>query len=212
MCIFIFSEPMQIQRLLGILIMGGLLATCRSSEVTQDRLELADQIEHSIRTELLNKWYPHAIDTIHGGFLSTFTYDFKPTGDQNKMIVSQARHVWTTAKAAMAYPDVNYFLDASAHGAKFLADVMWDKTYGGFHTLVDRRGNVLSAPDEEKTAYGNAFGIYGLAAYVKASGDTSALSLAKRAFLWLEEHSHDPRLKGHFQHLKRDGTVIKRDE
>jgi len=203
---------MQTRRLIIVLFIGVLVANCRSSEVSQERLGLADEIDHSIRTELLNKWYPYAIDTLHGGFLSSFTYDFKPTGDQNKMIVSQARHVWTTAKAAMAYPDVKYFLDASAHGAKFLAEVMWDKTHGGFHTLVDRRGNVIAGPNEEKTAYGNAFGIYGLAAYVKASGDTAALSLAKRAFLWLEEHSHDPVLKGYFQHLKRDGTPIKRQE
>ena len=203
---------MHTKRSLIVFLIVALMATCRSSEVSQNRLELADEIEHSIKTELLNKWYPQAVDTVHGGFLSSFTHDFKPTGEQNKMIVSQARHVWTTAKAAMAYPEVKYYVDAAAHGFRFLNDVMWDKTYGGFHQLVDRRGNVISAADEQKTAYGNAFGIYGLAAYVMATGDTAALSLAKRAFLWLEEHSHDPVHKGYFQHMKRDGTVIKRDE
>jgi mannobiose 2-epimerase len=189
-----------------------LLATCRSSEVNPERVALADAIEHSAQTQLLDKWYPHSIDTVHGGFLSTFTFDFKPTGDQNKMIVSQARHVWTTARAAMAYPDRDYYLKASAHGARFLKDVMWDKTYGGFHQLVSRQGEVIAEGEEQKTAYGNAFGIYGLAAYVMASGDTAALALAKKAFMWLEDYSHDPVHKGYFQHLRRDGSVIKRDE
>ena len=184
------------------------LATCRSSEVNQDRLQLADTIEHSAQTELLDKWYPQAVDSVYGGFLSSFTFDFKPATEQNKMIVSQARHVWTTAKAAMAYPERDYFLKASAHGANFLKDVMWDKTYGGFYQLVDRQGNVLS--QDEKTAYGNAFGIYGLSAYVMASGDTAALELAKKAFMWLEKHSHDPERKGYFQHLKRDGSIVQR--
>lgn len=187
-----------------------MLAACRSSEVTDERLTLADKIEKSMKTELLDKWYPQSVDTLHGGFLSAFTYDFKPAPEQNKMIVSQSRHVWTTAKAAMAYPQVDYYLDASAHGVEFLRNVMWDSLYGGFHTLVDRQGNVISNPQEEKTAYGNAFAIYGLAAYVMASGDTSALSLAKKAFHWLEEHSHDPVHKGYFQHMRRDGTVIAR--
>lgn len=187
------------------------LAACRSSEIKQDRLVLADEIEHSIRTELLNKWYPANLDTVHGGYLSSFTFDFKPTGDQDKMIVSQARHVWTTAKAFMAYPESKYFLEASSHGVDFLKHVMWDKTYGGFYQLVDRQGHVLPDADAEKTAYGNAFGIYGLAAYVMASKDTAALSLAKKAFRWLEKNSHDPLRKGYFQHLERDGTVIKRD-
>jgi len=189
-----------------------ILASCRSSEVRQERLEVADAIEHSIQTELLNNWYPQAMDTVHGGFLSTFSFDFKPTGDQDKMIVSQARHVWTTAKAGMAYPEKDYYLKASTHGVDFLKNVMWDKTYGGFYQLVDRQGNVLPDTAAEKTAYGNAFGIYGLAAYVMATKDTAALSLARKAFLWLEAHSHDPELKGYFQHLKRDGSVVKRDE
>ena len=188
------------------------LATCRSSEISKERFQLADQIEHSAKTELLNKWYPDAMDTIYGGYLSTFTYDFKPTGEQNKMIVSQARHVWTTAKASMTYPEVDYFVEASRHGVEFLKDVMWDKTYGGFHTLVDRQGKVISSENEEKTAYGNAFAIYGLSAYVMATGDSAALSLAKKAFMWLEDHSHDPLYKGYFQHMRRDGSVIKRDE
>jgi cellobiose epimerase len=188
-----------------------LFASCKTSDVKDERLRLADEIEHSIENELLNKWYPHNLDTVHGGYLSTFTFDFKPTGEQDKMIVSQARHVWTTAKAAMAYPQVDHYVKASAHGVDFLKNVMWDKTYGGFHTLVDRAGNVISSPKEEKTAYGNAFGIYGLAAYVMATKDTGALSLAKKAFMWLEDHSHDPVYKGYFQHMKRDGSVIRRD-
>ena len=189
-----------------------LAAACRSSEVNQERLKLADDIEHAAETGLLDKWYPQSMDTIHGGFLSSFTFDFKPAENQNKMIVSQARHVWTTARAAMAYPERDHFLKASAHGAAFLRDVMWDKTHGGFYTLVDRQGNVISGADEQKTAYGNAFGIYGLAAYVMASGDSAALSLAKDAFMWLEKHSHDPVHKGYFQHLRRDGSVIKRTD
>lgn len=194
-----------------LVLLCGLVSSCKTSEVSNDRAQLADEIEHSIETQLLNKWYPRNLDTIHGGYLSSFTFDFKPTGAQEKMIVSQARHVWTTAKASIEYPEVDYYRSASTHGVDFLRNVMWDETYGGFHTLVDREGNVISSPKEEKTAYGNAFGIYGLAAYVKASGDTAALALAKKAFMWLEAHSHDPIHKGYFQHMKRDGSVIRRD-
>src|SRR5690606_33495128 len=146
------------------------------------------------------------------GYLTTFTHDFKPTGEQRKTIISQSRHVWTSAKAAMAYPEKDYFLTTAAHGFRFLQEVMWDDTYGGFYTHVGRQGNVLLREEADKTAYGNAFGIYALAAYVMATKDTAALSLAKKAFLWLEEHSHDPLHKGYFQHMKRDGTVMLRDK
>jgi cellobiose epimerase len=165
-------------------------------------------MEASIKKDLLSKWYPQSIDKQYGGFLSTFTYDFKPTGEQDKMIVTQSRHTWTNSKAALRYPGVDHFKEGARHGFEFLKNVMWDKTYGGFYQLVDRQGNVKGG--DQKTAYGNAFGLYALAAYYKQSRDTAALRLAKEAFLWLEKNSHDPVHKGYFQHLMRDGTPIKR--
>lgn len=176
-----------------------------------ERLQLAKQMEISLQTELLNKWYPQCADTIYGGFLSTFTYDFKPIGPQDKFIVTQSRHTWTTAKAAELYPDVPYYSKCSKMGYQFLRDKMWDKTYGGFYSMVDRKGNDKSNQEAPKTAYGNSFAIYALAAYFKLSRDSAALSLAKKAFLWMEKYSHDPIYSGYYQHLKRDGTPVVRD-
>lgn len=173
-----------------------------------DRTRIAGEMEKSIRTEMLNLWYPQCVDKEFGGFLSTFTYDFKPTGSQDKMIVTQARHTWTTAKAAKRYPAVTYYKDNARHGFMFLHNVMWDKQYGGFYSLVDRQGKVKG---EEKEVYGNAFGLYAVSAYYHMSHDTAALNLAKKSFGWLEKHSHDPIHKGYFYTMRRDGTPVKRD-
>jgi len=180
----------------------------KTAKNNAERLKLADEIDHSIRTELLNKWYPQSVDSLYGGFLTTFTYNFLPTGPQDKMIVTQARHVWSNALASRLYPDVDHYKKCAAHGFSFLKDKMWDKTNGGFYTLVDREGNVKDG--EGKTAYGNAFGIYALAAWYQASGDNNALQLAKDCFAWLEKHAHDPILKGYYQNLLPDGTPVKR--
>ena len=169
---------------------------------------LSDQIAHHLRTEVLDKWYPQAIDTVDGGFLSTFSYDFKPVGEQEKMIVTQSRHVWTNAKAAERYPDVPHFARGAKHGFLFLRDKFWDAENGGFFWLLDKKGNVKG--DSTKTAYGNAFGIYALAAYYKQSGDQEGLELAKKAFYWLDSGAHDPVYKGYFQHLDRYGKPITR--
>ena len=192
----------------------GWLMLCLSQPVfaqtlASEKARIAAEMEKSIQTEMLNKWYPQAVDTEFGGYLSSFTYDFKPTGSQDKMIVTQARHVWTTAKAAERYPNVAHYKADSEHGFQFLRDVMWDKQHGGFYTLVDRKGTVKNGDD--KNAYGNAFGLYALSAYYHMSHDTAALNLAKKSFNWLEQHSHDPIHKGYFQHLRRDGTPIKRN-
>ena len=162
---------------------------------TEERLRIANEMETSIQTEMLNKWYPQCVDTLYGGFITTFTYDFKPTGPQDKFIVTQARHTWSTSKAALRYSNVPYYKTCAKHGYNFLRDVMWDKTYGGYYTLVNRQGNVK---DSTKNAYGNAFGIYALAAYYAFSHDTGALNLVQLAFSWLEKHSHDPVHKGYY--------------
>ena len=175
-----------------------------------ERLQLAGEIEKSMREELLNKWYPRSVDSLYGGFLTTFTYKFLPTGDQDKMIVTQARHVWSNALASRLYPNIDYYKKCAAQGFRFLKNKMWDSTNGGFYTLVDRKGNLKDSSG--KTAYGNAFGIYASAAWYRASGDKNSLQLAKDCFQWLEKHAHDPVLKGYYQNLLPNGTPAKRTD
>jgi cellobiose epimerase len=172
-----------------------------------DREQIAAQIEKSLVKETLEKWYPRCTDELHGGYLTGFARDFSPAGDQRKMIVTQSRHLWVNSKSSIWYPEQRHFLKGADHGFRYLRDVMWDKQYGGFFTLLSRDNQVI---DQTKNAYGNAFAIFALAAYYRASGDTSALTLAKQAFHWLEKNSHDPVHKGYFQHLNRDGGVVKR--
>lgn len=193
-----------------------LLATAKSQKTMpaaekKDRLQIADEMAISVTTELLNKYYPQNVDSLYGGFISTYTFDFKPTGPQDKFIVTQARHTWTTSKAALAYPEKTYYIKCAQHGFRFLRDVMWDKKQGGFYNLVDRQGREKVNPRSPKEAYGNAFAIYALAAYYKTAKDTGALSLVKKAFAWLEKGSHDPVYKGYYQHLTANGTPMVSD-
>ncbi len=180
-----------------------LLAVSSFTQTTNlDSIEM--QMRYAAKQGLLEVYYPKNIDTLYGGYLSTFDYAFKTQGEQDKMIVTQARNVWTTAKAAIFYHDTSY-ITMSRHGYYFLHNKMWDSTYGGFYNLVTRDGKVKSTVKE---AYGNAFAIYGLSAYYECSHDTAALNFAKTAFMWLEKYSHDSIYKGYYQHLNRDGSHI----
>lgn len=191
-----------------LLAKNGISQQPSSLKLHKEKQQIAAEIEKSIHTELLNRWYPQNTDSLYGGFITTFTFDFKPAGEQDKMIVTQARHVWSNSIASILYPDVAYYKQCARQGFEFLQNVVRDKVHGGFFTLVDRRGNVKDSL--EKTAYGNAFGIYASATWYKASGDTRALDLAKKCFTWLEQHAHDPVYKGYYQNLQIDGTPIKR--
>lgn len=196
-------------RVLSLLIFLSIVSCGR---VTETHLEaVVDEMENLLMDNMMPAWYPRVIDSLYGGYISDFTYNWEMTDRQNKMIVTQARHIWTCSKMAGFTGDSKY-LDYAKHGFLFLRDKMWDKEYGGFFNLVTREGepvNEGSNPRIHKNAYGNAFAIYALAAYYGASGDTAALELAKQAFAWLDGGSHDSLYGGYFQFLDQDGTPFK---
>src|SRR5437762_737047 len=110
------------------LLASALLITVITSAQTTSLDTIASQMRYAAKQGLMDEYYPRNIDTLYGGYLSTFTYDFKPTGTQDKMIVTQARHIWSTAKAALFYKDTSY-IPMARHGFYFLRDKMWDKEY-----------------------------------------------------------------------------------
>ncbi len=189
------------------------LTACRSVEpadVPTSRERLADSIRQSLQTDLLDVWYPRVVDVEHGGYLSDFDENWEPVGPQDKFIVTQARHVWTLARAAEFLPERRGdYLTAAAQGVRFLREKMWDRERGGYESLVTRAGEPRRGSDgftRGKTAYGNAFALYALAAYAAVSQDTAALEFATEAFAWIDDHMYDPEYGGYFQFVDRDGT------
>lgn len=193
---------------INILFIILLLQSCQKGN---NLLPVADEMEDLLMENMMPAWYPRVIDTLYGGYLSDFNYKWEMSDRQNKMIVTQARHIWTCSKMKAFTSDEKY-LDYARHGYHFLRDKMWDSVYGGFFNLVTREGipiNEGNNPHIHKNAYGNAFAIYALAAYYKESIDPEVLELAKKAFAWLENGSHDTLHGGYFQFLDQDGTPFR---
>lgn len=163
------------------------------------------EMRDALTQNMMEKWYPAIVDVEYGGYLSNLGPDWQVIDKQEKMIVTQARHLWSASQMAIKFPEDSRYGDATETGFLFLRDHMWDAEYGGFFNDVKQNGEVLL---DEKRAYGNAFGIFGLAAYYQYSQSEEALELAKQCFLWLEEHAHDPVNGGYYAFLSREGEVI----
>ncbi len=191
-----------------------ILVSCQQTEpvatITPFDLMLSE-LEAMVSEDVLHKWYPLVVDEKYGGYLSYFDHEWYLLEPQNKMIVTQARHLWTAVKAAEYDPDDPRYMAAADHGVPWLCNQMWDDVHGGFFQTTDREGNVIMDHGyrDEKRAYGIAFGIYGLAAYAEYTGDAVALNKAIDAFMWLEHHSHDSLYGGYYPCLSRDGQVLK---
>ena len=198
-------------KILVSFLLCSMLFSC-SNQAEDQRYAMMAKLEKMLNEHTLELWYPRIIDENNGGYYSNYSYNWQKDSIQNKFLVTQARHVWTLSRAYQFYTDRSVYKEYAHHGYEFLRDYLWDAEFGGFFQLVDSTGQVPAGEYSlEKRAYGNAFAIYGLAAYYKISKDEGALNLATDAFSWFDKHAHDSQFGGYFQFLRRDGSPISRD-
>ncbi len=173
-------------------------------------LQLADDMEATLRRDVLGVWFPRAIDDDNGGFYSNFTRDWQRAKSDGKFSVFQGRMTWVAARIVLARPDLKeQFRPIIDHGMKYLTSVLWDKQYGGFFWGLDDKGKISPQYTDGKHLYGMSFGLYGAAAAYQATKDQKALELAQKAFRWMDEHAHDVKNGGYFEWLTRDGQVVR---
>ncbi|MEZ5045117.1 MAG: AGE family epimerase/isomerase [Saprospiraceae bacterium] len=158
-------------------------------------------------TTLITKWYPRIVDTINGGYWTNFEFDWRQSDQQAKMLVTQARGLWTAARMVQFYPENEMLRAAADHGFDFLTTTLWDAKNGGFY---------LNWTPENPTpttayhlTYANAFVLYAFAEYAKINKDPAVISWVKKTFDWLEERAHDPKELGYFNLVFLDDALAK---
>jgi cellobiose epimerase len=169
-----------------------------------DRVKaLAPRIEQNLTRNIVPFWFPRSVDTQYGGFIVHYGPKGEALEGGVKMIVTQARQTWLASALlrspyATNTPGLRQIAD---HGYRFLRDVMWDKTNGGFVWQVDRTGTVMRA---QKHLYGQAFGVYAVAEYAIATGNKEALAFALEAFRVIDAKAHDARYGGYHEYFAAD--------
>jgi cellobiose epimerase len=172
----------------------------------ETRHKVADELDAYLRRHVLRPRFPACVDREHGGFHANYARDWSPLEDRSRFIVYEARVLWTAATVARLRPDTRAeYLPYVRHGVRYLADVMWDREHGGFHTFVDLSGRGLTGGLGGRPVYGQAFAIYSLAAAHAATEDAEPLELAKRAWRWAEDHYRDDLGPGYRSAVKPDG-------
>lgn len=191
-----------------IILFDSLSLSAQTRQSVSKSDSMITVFEQSLRKGVLDVWYPRMIDSVNGGYFSNATFDWKIPEHQPKMLVTQSRLIWTSSEAALFYNDSTYTKYAR-HGFQFLTKHMWDNTHGGFFNIRSKTGTYTDEMyGNTKTAYGNAFAIYGLTSYYKLTKDTVALNYARKTFLWLDKHSHDNVHGGYVDAMSEDGIWL----
>ncbi|WP_090993948.1 AGE family epimerase/isomerase [Pedobacter insulae] len=137
---------------------------------------------------LLSWWKTYAVDHAQGGFYGEVTNRNKAIAEEPKGIVLNSRILWTFSAAYLLKANKED-LAIARRAFEYLSTYFYDSLNGGFYWSLYPNGEVL---DGKKQIYGQAFAIYGLSEYYKASGDGKALEMAKETFTLIEKHSFDP--------------------
>lgn len=169
-----------------------------------DVLAVRKETERHLVNELLPFWTTRTKDVTYGGFITHFDKDGKDTGEDEKSLIAQTRSVYTYSSAHRAGYGGGEYSELAKHGVDFLINKMWDKEYGGFYWMMDRKGNIKI---DQKIIYGQSFAIYALSEYTLATGDQRGIEYAEKVFDLIQKYCVDSMYGGYWEMFLRDWTL-----
>ena len=113
-----------------------------------------------------------------------------------KQLCGQARVLWFFSRLSRTQWGSPEHVEAARHGYRFLTDRMWDATWGGFYWEVSPTGDPTKT---HKELVAQAYGLFALAEFARATGDVEAKALVADLWCLLERHCHDDRHGGYIE-------------
>ena len=139
-----------------------------------------------LQQRALPLWSEAGVDHESGGFAECLTLDGAPILDVPKRLRVQARQMYCYAHAHLMGWDGPWLL-AARQGYDFMCAHYWHDDDGWIFS-VNREGRPAGTVRE---AYEQAFALFGLAWYYRASGDTGALDWVSRTLGFIDEQLAD---------------------
>lgn len=158
------------------------------------------ELEKELKENILGFWKEHTLDETNGGFIGEMNGAGEIVPGAHKSLVLNARILWTFAAAYRRYGQEDD-LRMADRALDQLKTRFKDEEHGGFYWMIHPEG---SPSEDKKQVYGQAFVIYALAEYVRATGNREPLGLAEEIYRLLERYAYDPVHTGYIEALARD--------
>lgn len=162
------------------------------------------RIDSEVRENILPFWIKHAVAADRGGFHGEVSNDLKIRPGEERGGLLTSRILWTYSAAYRRYPRSEYLeMARRAHDDMFTT--FWDHEYGGVYWSVTESGEPLQ---DRKQIYGQAFALYALSEYCRATEEPKVLEQATALFRLIDKHARDPEHGGYFEAYSRDWAIM----
>lgn len=151
--------------------------------------------------DILPFWERRAFDS-SGYLVGAVADDLTVSTEGPRHSVLASRILWTFGSAVAADIGADDRWEAAGERAlRLVLGPFLDGSHGGVYWSLDAEGAPL---EDRKQTYAQAFAIYGLAAWYRATGDEEALGAAWELFELLEGRARDHEMGGYVEALARD--------
>lgn len=147
---------------------------------------MVEEVRKYLTTGMIPFW-KRMKDTEYGGYYGEMDYELYINPKACKGGILHSRILWFFSNVYLEFGEES-LLDCARHGYEFLRDKFWDQEYGGMYWSVNYDG---TPADDMKHTYCQAFSIYGLSAYYRATKEEGALQLAWELFEIIEGRCRD---------------------
>ena len=155
--------------------------------------------------QILHYWETFVTDRRYGGFYGRIDEDNQVHEWSPRGSVLNARILWTFSAAYNHFRNPVY-LDLATRAYQYMVTYLTDHEFGGLYWSVDFKGKML---ETHKQVYAQAFGIYGMGEYHRASKNPDALEKAMEWYHLIERYSRDQLYGGYIDAFARDWTFLK---
>ncbi|ADU28564.1 AGE family epimerase/isomerase [Evansella cellulosilytica] len=157
------------------------------------------EIEKELTDRILPFWKKRVIDGSGDGFHGYIDYHLTIDHDSEKGCILHSRILWSFSAAYRKYKN-DTDLQVATRAFNYLKNYLIDDEFGGLYWSVTNEGELN---DTRKHIYNQAFGIYGLVEYFRATNNEEALQLAKEIYQLIEMHGFDEENKGYLEAFSR---------
>jgi mannobiose 2-epimerase len=164
-----------------------------------DKKQFQKELKEELTGDILPFWIRHAVDPDNGGFYGAVTNDLQILNEVPRSAILCARILWTFSAASRILGGEEN-LKMARRAFDYLTGVFWDPEFGGLYFDVNFKGLPVFS---RKHHYAQAFGLYGLTEYYRATKDPQSLKLACSLFELLEKHGFDKAHGGYIEGSSR---------